>query len=233
MLSPDPQRESSGPGNGLTLGVLALQGDFREHRAMLERLGARTREVRNAADLVDLDGLVIPGGESTTMSKLLDAYDLTGPVRAFVAAGRGLLGTCAGLILAARDTVEGAPPTLDLIDITVRRNAFGRQVSSFEADLSVAGLQGDPMRAVFIRAPWIERVGPEVEILAEWEGHVVAARQDRVLVTAFHPELTDDARLHALFLHMLRDGHHAPVGKRNGTTYLDATDGATIVVCVN
>jgi 5'-phosphate synthase pdxT subunit len=205
ILSPDPARSAKGPGVGLTIGVLALQGDFREHRVMLERLGARTLEVRHPADLAGLDGLVLPGGESTTMSKLIDAYELREPLRAFQAAGGAVYGTCAGLILAARDTVEGMPPTLGLVDVTARRNAFGRQVRSFEARLAVAGV-GPDVHAVFIRAPWIESVGPQVEVLATWEGHVVAARQGRVLVTAFHPELTDDARLHALFLHIIRGG---------------------------
>lgn len=209
ILSPDPARSAEGPGTGLTIGVLALQGDFREHRVMLERLGARTLEVRHAADLAGLDGLVLPGGESTTMSKLIDAYELRAPLRAFHAAGGAIYGTCAGLILAARTTVEGTPETLGLIDLVARRNAFGRQVRSFEADLAVRGVAGVDVRAVFIRAPWIEAVGPGVEVLATCEGHAVAARQGRVLVTAFHPELTDDARLHALFLHIIRGGEPA------------------------
>ncbi len=199
---------------GLTVGVLALQGDFREHRVVLERLGARTLEVRQPADLAGLDGLVLPGGESTAMSKLIAAAGLAEPIRDLHAVGGGVYGTCAGLILAARATVEGAPPTLGLIDIVARRNAFGRQVRSFEADLRVAGLDGGLLHAVFIRAPWIECAGPEVEVLATRDGHAVAARQGRVLVTAFHPELTDDARLHALFLHTIRGRDAAGVGGR-------------------
>jgi len=186
------------------VGVLALQGDFREHRVALERLGCATREVRRARDLVGLDGLVLPGGESTTIHKLMESEALADPLRAFHAGGGAVYGTCAGLIAVARDTVEGYPPTLGLMDIVARRNAFGRQVASFEADLAVRGVAGVPVRAVFIRAPWIERAGPEVEVLAEHEGHAVAARQARVLVTAFHPELTDDARLHELFLAVIR-----------------------------
>ena len=204
ILSPEPALDPRGPGAGLVVGVLALQGDFREHRVVLEKLGARTREVRRAADLVGLDGLVIPGGESTTIQKLLAAYDMTAPVRAFAAGGGAVFGTCAGLITVARDTVEGRPPTLGLMDIVARRNAFGRQVRSFEADLEVAGVPGGPVRAVFIRAPWVESAGPCVDILAEWDGRIVAAREGQVLVTAFHPELTDDTRLHELFIQLIR-----------------------------
>jgi 5'-phosphate synthase pdxT subunit len=186
------------------VGVLALQGDFREHRAMLELLGAATREVRRPDELVGLDGLVIPGGESTTMSKLMQAYDLAAPIAAFHRGGGAVYGTCAGLIVLAAATVEGFPPTLGLIDIAARRNAFGRQVRSFEADLDVPAVGPAPVRAVFIRAPWIESAGPGVEVLATCEGHAVAARQGRVLVTAFHPELTDDTRLHELFIATIR-----------------------------
>jgi len=203
ILSPDPQPAPDGPGAGLETGVLALQGDFREHRAVLERLGAAAREVRKPADLIGLHGLVIPGGESTTIGKLMATHALVEPVADFATRGV-VLGTCAGLITVARATVEGFPPTLGLIDIVARRNAFGRQVSSFEVDLPVAGLEGGPMRAVFIRAPWIERAGPGVEVLATCRGHAVAARQGRVLVAAFHPELTDDTRLHELFIEMIR-----------------------------
>jgi len=213
ILSPDPALESCGSGSGLTLGVLALQGDFREHRVMLERLGARTREVRHPLDLVGLDGLVLPGGESTTISKLIDAYGLAAPIRAFAATGHAVLGTCAGLITVARGTVEGTPPTLGLMDVIARRNAFGRQVRSFEADLTVAGMGERPLRAVFIRAPWIESAGPAVEVLATVDGHIVAAREGIVLVTAFHPELTDDTRFHELFVSMIR----RPQGETQGS----------------
>jgi len=231
-LSPDPVRVAAGPGVGLTLGVLALQGDFREHRVMFERLGARTLEVRHPGDLAGLDGLVIPGGESTTMSKLIVAHDLFGPIRAFHDAGGAVYGTCAGLILAARKTVEGAPPTLGLIDVTARRNAFGRQVHSFEADLSVSRLAGGPMHAVFIRAPWLECVGEEVEVLATWEGHIVAAREERVLVVAFHPELTDDARLHELFLHTIRGADCTAPGVEGATPSVKSSRAVT-AACAN
>jgi pyridoxal 5'-phosphate synthase pdxT subunit len=204
ILSPEPSLDPCGPGAGLTVGVLALQGDFREHRTMLERLGAGTREVRRPDELVGLHGLVVPGGESTTMSKLMDAYGFAGPIADFHRGGGALYGTCAGLIVLAAGTVEGFPPTLGLIDIVARRNAFGRQVRSFEADLKVAQLGPRPVRAVFIRAPWIESAGPGVQVLASCDGHAVAACQGRVLVTAFHPELTDDTRLHELFIAMIR-----------------------------
>ena len=207
ILSPDPALDPHGPGAGLVVGVLALQGDFREHRITLERLGTRTLEVRKAADLAGIDGLIIPGGESTTIHKLMATYGLAGPIEAFAAGGGAIFGTCAGLITVARDTVEGAPPTLGVMDIVARRNAFGRQVRSFEADLEVEGVEGGPVRAVFIRAPWVERAGPGVAVLATCEGHIVAAREGHVLVTAFHPELTDDTRLHELFIHMIRGRH--------------------------
>jgi len=205
ILSPEPAPSSDGAGSGLSIGVLALQGDFREHRLVLARLGAATREVRRPDELDGLDGLVLPGGESTTIHKLMETYGLSGPIRAFARAGRAVYGTCAGLITVARDTVEGFPPTLGLMDVVARRNAFGRQVASFEADLPITGLAGPPVRAVFIRAPWIESAGPGVEVLAEHGGHGVAAREGAVLVTAFHPELTDDTRLHELFLTMVRE----------------------------
>ena len=217
ILSPEPALElhGPGPGAGLVVGVLALQGDFREHRLMLEGLGARTCEVRSAPDLEGLHGLVIPGGESTTIHRLMTAYGLADPIREFAAAGGAVYGTCAGLIIVARDTVEGAPATLGLMDIVARRNAFGRQVRSFEADLAVEGLGDEPVRAVFIRAPWVESAGPGVDVLATCRGRVVAAREGGVLVTAFHPELTDDTRLHELFIRMIRRRQgdaFAPVG---------------------
>jgi 5'-phosphate synthase pdxT subunit len=211
ILSPEPDLRPDGPGAGLAVGVLALQGDFREHRVVLERLGCLTREVRHARDLVGLDALVIPGGESTTIHKLMESEELVEPIRAFHAGGGVVYGTCAGLITVAREAVEGYPPTLGLMDIVARRNAFGRQVASFEADLPVRGVPGAPVRAVFIRAPWIESAGPGVEVLATYDGHAVAAHQGRVLVTAFHPELTDDTRVHELFLAMIR-GRSAAAG---------------------
>ena len=217
ILSPEPHPCPRGTGAGLAVGVLALQGDFREHRVALERLGCATREVRHARDLVGLDGLVLPGGESTTIHKLMESEELVEPIRAFHAGGGAIYGTCAGLITVARDTVEGYPPTLGIMDIVARRNAFGRQVASFEADLAVKGVAGAPVCAVFIRAPWIERAGPGVEVLAEHAGHAVAARQGSVLVTAFHPELTDDARLHELFVAMIRRRDGAAGASEAGT----------------
>jgi 5'-phosphate synthase pdxT subunit len=204
ILSPEPALDLRGPGAGLAVGVLALQGDFREHRLMLERLGVRTREVRSAPALDGLDGLVLPGGESTTIHKLMTAYGLAVPIQEFAAAGGAVFGTCAGLITVATGTVEGAPPTLGLMDIVARRNAFGRQVRSFEADLTVEALGDEPVRAVFIRAPWVESAGAGVEVLATYQERAVAVREGGVLATAFHPELTDDTRLHELFIRMIR-----------------------------
>lgn len=177
----------------MVIGVLALQGNFAEHRAVLERLGATVVEVRLPKDLDGLDGLVIPGGESTTIRKLLADFGLLEPLKERVRAGLPTLGTCAGAILLARD--------LEAIDMTVKRNAFGRQLQSFETDLTVAGLDEKPLRAIFIRAPAIESVGPGAEVLATLQdGTIVAARQGHVLATAFHPELTGDDRLHATWL---------------------------------
>jgi pyridoxal 5'-phosphate synthase pdxT subunit len=170
--------------------VLALQGGFEAHSKALEELGARTRVVRVPADLDGLDGLVIPGGESTTMTLGVEREELAEPLRAFVRSGRPVLGTCAGLIMLDRDH-------LGMLDVTVRRNAFGRQIGSFEADLD---FEGEPLRAVFIRAPWVEEQGDDVEVLAEVDGHPVAVRQGNVLALAFHPELTDERRLHRWLL---------------------------------
>jgi len=165
---------------------------------MLRALGADAREVRKPEQLNGLDGLVIPGGESTAIGKLVHTYDLEQPLRDFAGP---IFGTCAGMVLLARKAVDGVAgqPLLGLIDIVVRRNAFGRQVRSFEADLKLAG-EERPLRAVFIRAPWIEQAGPGVEVLAGYDGHTVLAREGRILVAAFHPELTDDTRVHELFL---------------------------------
>jgi len=189
------------------IGVLALQGAFREHRQRLESLGARVSEVRLPADLADLDGLVLPGGESTTIARLMTDFGLWAPLRDFHAAGGALWGTCAGAILLARE-VRGAPPqfggqqrSLALMDLTVRRNAFGRQVDSFGVPLAVQGLDS-PFSAVFIRAPVIEEVGEGVQVLARHAGQIVLARQGRLLASSFHPELTPDSRLHALFLQL-------------------------------
>jgi 5'-phosphate synthase pdxT subunit len=177
----------------LRIGVLAIQGGFEAHIRMLRGLGADAREVRVAAELEQLDGLVIPGGESTTIVKGMQAAELEEPIRSGHRDGLAVLGTCAGLIVC--DDAH-----LGLIDATARRNAFGRQLQSFEADLEIEGIGEDPLRAVFIRAPWVDRVGAEVDVLGAYDGHPVAIREGRVLATAFHPELTEDSRLHALFM---------------------------------
>jgi 5'-phosphate synthase pdxT subunit len=179
------------------VGVLALQGGFAAHAKVLRGLGAEVREVRTPADLDGLDGLVMPGGESTTMTLGIEREGLAEPLRAFVRAGGPVFGTCAGLIILDRDH-------LGLMDIVARRNAFGRQLHSFEEDLEFPGIDGGPVRAVFIRAPWIAEHGPEVEVLAEVDGHPVAARQGGLFVISFHPELGDDHRLHEHFLAHVR-----------------------------
>ena len=175
------------------IGVLALQGDFEAHAKLLRELGAEPREVRTPAGLDGLDGLVIPGGESTVMTLGIEREGLAEPLRRLAGAGTPVLGTCAGLIMLDRDH-------LGLMNIVARRNAFGRQVRSFEAELDVAGLEGGPLRAVFIRAPWIEEHGDEVEVLASLDGHPVAVRQGHLMAVAFHPELSGDRRLHERFL---------------------------------
>jgi pyridoxal 5'-phosphate synthase pdxT subunit len=178
----------------LRIGVLAVQGNFREHVQMLRRLGAEVVEVRKAAELDGLDGLVIPGGESTTFTRLMASSGLDEALRRF---DRPVFGTCAGMIVLDRNH-------LGLVDLAVRRNAFGRQVASFETDLAVAG-EETPIRAVFIRAPWVEEVGPGVEVLAEVDGRPVLVREGRFLLAAFHPELTDDTRLHQRFLDLVEE----------------------------
>jgi pyridoxal 5'-phosphate synthase pdxT subunit len=180
------------------IGVLALQGDFQAHARMLRPLGAEPREVRVPADLDALDGLIIPGGESTVMSLGVEREGLAEPLRELVAAGTPVLGTCAGMIMLDR-------AHLGVMDLLARRNAFGRQLRSFEADLPVEGLGEEPVRAVFIRAPWVEEHGPGVEVLAALDGHPVVVRQDGVLAVAFHPELAGDPRLHELFLTAVRE----------------------------
>ncbi len=185
----------------MRIGVLALQGDFREHASMLERVGAEPIEVRLAAQLPGLAGVIIPGGESTTIARLLDAYELLDPLRSAGRGGMAIWGTCAGMILLAREATDLDRPGLELMDLGVRRNAFGRQVDSFESDLSIPVLGSSPYHAVFIRAPVIERVGDGVEVLARLpDGRPVAAREGSLLVTSFHPELTDDPRFHRYFL---------------------------------
>ena len=186
------------------VGVLALQGDTREHLAALREAGAESCTVRRLPELESVDALVIPGGESTTMSHLLRELELLVPLRARLADGMPAYGSCAGMILLASEILDAGVPgrealPLGGIDMTVRRNAFGRQVDSFEADVSFVGLDA-PMHAVFIRAPWVERVGQSVEVLASAAGHPVAVRQGRVLATSFHPEMTGDRRVHAMFV---------------------------------
>jgi len=175
------------------VGVLALQGDFEAHGRLLRELGAEPREVRVPGDLEGLDGLIMPGGESTTMTLGIEREGLADPLREFVRSGTPVLGTCAGMIMLDREH-------LGLADYTCRRNAFGRQIRSFEADLRIPGIDGPPVRAVFIRAPWIADAGEGVEILASVDGHPVAARQDNMLVIAFHPEIAGERRVHELFL---------------------------------
>ena len=189
------------------VGVLALQGDTREHLAALRDAGARASTVRRRSELDAIDALVIPGGESTAMSLLLREFDLLEPLRGRLADGMPAYGSCAGMILLASEILDAGEPgreasALGAIDMTVRRNAFGRQVDSFEGDIDFRGLDG-PVHAVFIRAPWVERVGPQVEVLARAGDHIVAVRQGPVLATAFHPEITGDRRVHKLFVDLV------------------------------
>jgi pyridoxal 5'-phosphate synthase pdxT subunit len=208
----------------LRLGVLAVQGDFAEHAAMLRRAAADTLhtvevvEVRTPRDLERLDGLIVPGGESTTIGKLLVAYGLEAPIRQAAQAGMPVWGTCAGMILLAREILGGEPDArIGLMDLTVRRNAFGRQVDSFEVDLPFQGL-ARPLHAVFIRAPLVERTGQDAEVLARLpDGRVVAARQGNLLATAFHPELTPDTSLHAWFIQQCATRAEAASTSASGT----------------
>lgn len=191
----------------MNIGILALQGAFREHSQMLRQLGVHVREVRLPADLVGLSGLILPGGESTTMTNLMTSYGFWEPLAAFAARGGAIWGTCAGAILLAQN-IQGVSPhlgpqrSLGLLDMTIRRNAFGRQVDSFAVPLDVQGLE-KPFPAVFIRAPIIESVGPEVEILARHDDQIVMVQQGRIMATSFHPELTGDTRLHQHFLDLV------------------------------
>lgn len=201
-------------GSSPRIGVLALQGDVREHLRALEAVGARGIPVRRPTELAGCDGLILPGGESTTIVKLATAFDLLEPLRSAIKEGLPTYGSCAGMILLADRLVDAPPgqPTIGGLDVTVRRNAFGRQVDSFETDLEFPVLPGPPMHAVFIRAPWVESAGPEVHVLARVDaaahspaaGKIVAARQGHLLATSFHPELTGDARVHALFVEMVQ-----------------------------
>jgi 5'-phosphate synthase pdxT subunit len=219
-VSSEPARTSTAPSTSSArdaldarpvVGVLALQGDVREHLAALEAAGARPVLVRRAEELAALDGIVLPGGESTTIVKLAAAFDVLEPLRERLAQGLPAYGSCAGMILLA-DTIEGGTAdqtTFGGIDVVVRRNAFGRQVDSFESDVHVDGVDGGPVHAVFIRAPWVERAGDDVEVLGRVvggpaDGRIVAVRQGNLLATSFHPELTGDRRVHALFVDMVR-----------------------------
>lgn len=188
------------------IGVLALQGDVREHLIALASADALARPVRRPEELAEVDGLVIPGGESTTMSKLAVLFGMMEPLRERVRAGMPVYGTCAGMILLAEKILDprSGQETVGGIDMIVRRNAFGRQNESFEAAVEVDGIDGGPVEGVFIRAPWVESVGAEAEVIAEHGGHIVAVRQRHVLATSFHPELTGDHRVHALFVEMVR-----------------------------
>jgi 5'-phosphate synthase pdxT subunit len=188
----------------MRVGVLDLQGAVREHLQMLRTLGCEAVPLKKADQLGGVDALILPGGESTTLGKLMARYGVDTAIKERAAAGMPIYGTCAGLILLAKDIPGSDQSRLDLVDIRVKRNAYGRQVDSFETDLAIPALGVEPFRAVFIRAPYIEAVGPGVEVLAEHAGHIVAARQGRYLVSAFHPELTQDARLHAYFLEKCR-----------------------------
>lgn len=182
------------------IGVLAIQGDFLEHRKMLDSISIESREVRTPKELDDLDGLIIPGGESTTIVQLIDIYDMRNTLVEKVHQGLPIWGTCAGMIVLAKSLKDTRPEPLGLMDIEVSRNAFGRQIDSFETDLNISGIDGPPMHAIFIRAPLITKVGKGVEILAEVsEGKPVAVRQGKILATSFHPELTEDSRMHSMF----------------------------------
>jgi len=190
-----------------TVGVLALQGDFLEHLQALRRVGVEAKEVRLPRELEEVDGLIIPGGESTTIARLMKIYDLAEPIKRQAQAGFPIFGTCAGMIVVAQNILDSDQLSLDLIDIDVKRNAFGRQVDSFEMDLPVKDLGKEPFHTVFIRAPIIQRTGPEVEVIAQLpDGTPVAAKQGNVMVSSFHPELTDDPRFHVYFASMINAG---------------------------
>ncbi len=202
------------------IGVLALQGDFEEHITVLTALGVEAFEVRTLAQLERAQGLIIPGGESTTIARLLLIFELMEPLRERIREGLPVWGTCAGAILLASEAPELDRPPIGVMDITIDRNAFGRQIDSFETELGIEGLDGDPLRAIFIRAPVITRAGEGVEVLARLpDGRIVAARQGAMLATSFHPELTDDHRLHEFFLRMVREA--------NGATAAPSANGRT------
>ena len=203
----------SGDFSDLAIGVLAVQGAFAEHIAALRRLGAQVREVRLPEQLEGLDGLIIPGGESTAIGKLLESFELLEPLRRLVDGGLPVYGTCAGTILLARDIGGLDQPLLGTMNLEVERNAFGRQLQSFETDLDIESLGGAPFRAIFIRAPAIRAVGPDVETLARLDdGTIVAARQGHLVVSCFHPELSGDDRFHRYFLEAVREAKRQPAG---------------------
>jgi 5'-phosphate synthase pdxT subunit len=209
------------------IGVLALQGDVVDHMRALEAAGARAFPVRRAAELDAVDGLVIPGGESTTMSRLLEVFDLFDPVKKRLDEGMPAFGSCAGMIMLADEVLDGRPDqrSFGVIPMTVRRNAFGRQIDSFETEIGIDGIEGGPFRAVFIRAPWVERVGPGVRVLARVDngdgpgeapgGRIVAVRAGACLATSFHPEVTPDARVHEYFADMVRGSAAEPADQYN------------------
>ncbi|GGR91194.1 pyridoxal 5'-phosphate synthase subunit PdxT [Micromonospora fulviviridis] len=208
--APSDEREERGV-TAPVIGVLALQGDVREHVAALAGAGADARPVRRPAELDVVDGLVIPGGESTTISKLADIFEMREPIDKRIAGGMPVYGSCAGMIMLAAEVLDGRPDQRGFagIDMTVRRNAFGRQVDSFEAPVEIAGVEGEPFHAIFIRAPWVERVGAGVEVLGRVTegpaaGRIVAVRQGHLVATSFHPELTGDLRLHRYFVDLVR-----------------------------
>jgi 5'-phosphate synthase pdxT subunit len=203
-----PSPAVSAPAGSPLIGVLALQGDVREHVRALAAAGARATTVRRPDELESVDGLIIPGGESTTLWRLAMSFDMLDPLRKMLSAGLPAFGSCAGMIMLADRLAGGVDgqQTFGGIDMTVRRNAFGRQVDSFEADISLTGMAGGPLRAVFIRAPWVEQAGEDVEILGmdERAGRIVAVRQGLLLATSFHPELTGDPRIHELFVDIVK-----------------------------
>lgn len=199
----------------MKIGVLALQGDFAEHVAMLRTIGVESVEVRLPSDLDGLSGLCLPGGESTTMRRLIDRWALRDPLLAFAASGAPMFGTCAGMIILSKEIADGDPPVLPLLDVTVRRNAFGRQLESFEGELSVPIVGDQPVHGVFIRAPVIERVGPGVDVLARLDdGRIVAVRERNIVATAFHPELAGEPRFHRLIATMAAE--HDDPGEGSG-----------------
>jgi 5'-phosphate synthase pdxT subunit len=199
----------------MRIGVLAVQGAFREHLDVLARIGVEGVDVRLPGDLEGVDGLILPGGESTTMRRLIDRWDLARPILDLAATGAPLFGTCAGMIILAREIAGGEPPVLQLLDVTVARNAFGRQLDSFETELAVPVLGDRPMHAVFIRAPVVERTGPGVDVLARLDdGRVVAVRERNIIATAFHPELAGETRFHRLVATMASE--HADPGEGAG-----------------